>query len=667
MVYLGKKTANRIRHSKWMQATLVVGLILTVGAVASASDPDSLPGSDFEIDTDANLIVDHFVLLDWANVDDDRKFDEPTGKDDDSYAGGSKENDVCPGTTTGSIPNNKSDLLGFGVYVEDGDPGFLHLFWTRVNEPNGTTLMDFELNQSDVDCGNGINVERTQDDLLIEYRIEQGGAVATIKVRKWTGTEWGSATDLTVADQAVGTINESPIAAADSDGLIPEGEISPRTFGEASLDLDFIFDENSCKSFGSAFLKSRASDSFNSQLKDLIAPQPISITNCGTVTIRKQTDPDESPNTTEFAFAKNFTTDPSSGNDFNLIDDGVKTFTNVLFGTGLTVSEGTLPDGWIFTSIDCSASSNVTPNISGKTVTFAIDAPNDSLDCTFTNTERGKIIIEKQTLPDSDPADFTFTGDVAGTLSDGETAMADVAPGQYTSAETVPTGWVLTSIVCDDANSSGAANTATFNVEPGETVTCVFTNTKDGKIIIDKVTDPSESSKSFAFTGDLGGFSLTDTATPKDSGFITPGQDYDIAETVPTGWSLDSVSCVRTVTGAGDSAWDTDGTTVPNGVRVSLEPGDTVTCTFTNTRLLKVVVLVCWEDTDLLESSEIEDAQNNQFSTLGGGAIDEATQRLICGSGGVVADELSPGETGFSSIFDALWSIFLGGNFPVPE
>ena len=62
-------------------------------------------------------------------------------------------------------------------------------------------------------------------------------------------------------------------------------------------------------------------------------------------------------------------------------------------------------------------------------------------------------------------------------------------------SETVPPGWNLTSIVCDDTdstgdldtetatfsdgNSSGDLNTgtATFNVEPGESVTCVFTNT----------------------------------------------------------------------------------------------------------------------------------------------------------------------------------------------
>jgi hypothetical protein len=111
----------------------------------------------------------------------------------------------------GSIPNNKSDLKTFGVYTEPGTPGFLHLFWTRVQEPSGTTLMDFELNQSSTDCGHGVNPVRTEGDLLIEYRIEQGGATATLKIREWSGSAWGPAQDLTAIGAATGTINSSAI------------------------------------------------------------------------------------------------------------------------------------------------------------------------------------------------------------------------------------------------------------------------------------------------------------------------------------------------------------------------------------------------------------------------------------------------------------------------
>ena len=51
--------------------------------------------------------------LDWANVDEIRATDVATGTNDDSYKGGVKEDTSCPDETTGSIPNNKSDLLTF--------------------------------------------------------------------------------------------------------------------------------------------------------------------------------------------------------------------------------------------------------------------------------------------------------------------------------------------------------------------------------------------------------------------------------------------------------------------------------------------------------------------------------------------------------------------------
>ena len=42
----------------------------------------------------------------------------------------------------------------------------------------------------------------------------------------------------------------------------------------------------------------------------------------------------------------------------------------------------------------------------------------------------------------------------------------------------------------DSAGNVGNA-TATFHLGAGETVTCTFTNTKRGQIIIDKVTKPA--------------------------------------------------------------------------------------------------------------------------------------------------------------------------------
>src|SRR6185503_6015301 len=70
---------------------------------------------------------------------------------------------------------------------------------------------------------------------------------------------------------------------------------------------------------------------------------------------------------------------------------------------------------------------------------------------------------------------------------------ASVVPGTYASVEGTKTGWDLTSISCDDGSSTVGSTgnvstrTATFNVEAGETVTCTFTNTKHGSVIVKKV------------------------------------------------------------------------------------------------------------------------------------------------------------------------------------
>jgi hypothetical protein len=269
--------------------TAVLVVSVTGSALASHGDV-SLPGSNFEIDIDANIKVDHTTpSIDWANVNEIRKADSPSGANDESFGQGSKEDTAIPSVVNGSIPPNKSDLKFFGIYQEGGTTnGFLHLFWSRVQDPSGTTNMDFEFNQSNTLSSNGVTPVRTVGDLLIIYDLSQGGTHPTLSIREWTGSAWGPATDLTASGKATGSINTSPIPAAESDGL---GGQSARTFGEASIALSGIFgDPTVCQSFGAAYLKSRSSDSFTAALKDFIPPVTINVSNCGSVKIVKTDD-----------------------------------------------------------------------------------------------------------------------------------------------------------------------------------------------------------------------------------------------------------------------------------------------------------------------------------------------------------------------------------------
>jgi len=600
----------------WMTiGSMTIGLVLVLPAVASHPEA-SLPGSNFEIDVDANLKVDDPPpSIDWASVSEARANDLASGTNDDSYAGGAKEDDTCPGTTTGSIPNNKSDLLTFGAYVEpeaDG-PGFLHLFWTRVQEPNGTTLMDFELNKSSTDCGNGVNPVRTVGDLLIEYRIEQGGATATLRVREWDGFVWGPAQDLTAVGAATGTINSSPIPASESDGLSTTDPISPRTFGEASLDLDFVLDDTRCDSFGSAFLKSRASDAFNSQLKDFIKPVSVAITNCGSVIIRKVTDPPSDPSTTTFGFTKTFATDPPTGNTFSL-GHGQSTGTtfvgNVLFGSGLTVDETSLPAGWDFVDVNCAASTGVTPGINGSLVTFAIDSAADILDCTYTNRARGAIVIEKITDDGNGafeftsstltPSPFTLTTTGPGEAGKDSRTFNGLPPGTYDVSETVPAGWNLVSSSCSDGS-----NPASIGLSGGETVTCTFHDARQlGAILITKTRkhaaggsgDQPHAGVTFTVTGGSLPAGGTQVVTGADGTACLDGLvlssfvgDYTVTETIPNGYHAAKTSDTVTVSAeatcssgpkAGVSFHNTPLTNVTVSVDSQVDGGtaSTITC-----------------------------------------------------------------------------------------
>ncbi len=225
-------------------AVLLAGSLTQTVAFASHSEV-SLAGSNFEIDTDANLKVDDAApSIDWASVNQGRRVDTDSGSTDESFGQGTKEDTASPVVVDGSIPPNKSDLKEFGVYQEgSGGTGFLNMYWTRVQDPSGTTNMDFEFNKrqctqnatpADTDCSaNGITPIRSVDDLLVTYDLSRGGTVATISLREWTGTVWGPAEDLTDRTRRPGRSTRRRYRLRRGWA----GALSPRTFGEAQLDL----------------------------------------------------------------------------------------------------------------------------------------------------------------------------------------------------------------------------------------------------------------------------------------------------------------------------------------------------------------------------------------------------------------------------------------------
>ena len=240
------------------------------------------------------------------------------------------------------------------------------------------------------------------------------------------------------------------------------------------------------------------------------------------------------------------------------------------------VAEGVLPAGWDFTSASCALEGGgPTGVVLAKSISAITVEPGKTTICTFTNTKRGHIVVDKVTLPAGDPQSFSFTAGGAGYSNFALTDVAapnnqEVVPGAYSVAESVPAGWDQTSAVCDKGETIGS-----LDVEPGETVTCTITNTKRGHIVVDKVTLPAGDPQSFSFTAGGAGYSnfaLTDVAAPNNQE-VVPGA-YSVAESVPAGWDQTSAVCDK-------------GETIGS---LDVEPGETVTCTITNTKRGHIVV-----------------------------------------------------------------------------
>src|SRR5262249_52931017 len=94
----------RLKTSGWGRVVILGAVALLVSALAGRSGYPrashaevSLPGSNFEIDADANIKVDDPApSIDWANVNEIRKADSPSGANDESFGQGTKEDTAVP-------------------------------------------------------------------------------------------------------------------------------------------------------------------------------------------------------------------------------------------------------------------------------------------------------------------------------------------------------------------------------------------------------------------------------------------------------------------------------------------------------------------------------------------------------------------------------------------
>ncbi len=542
---------------------------------ANNGTPGCLPplsGSTFA-GGDGNLLTSPttFGTTDWQNAPSlTPGFDLPSGKTDNSFGQGTKEDNPVVTVVTGSIPPNKSDLTRF--YAADeflNGHNFLYLAWERTNVL-GTANFDFEINQAaqpDLTTVGTKTLVRTAGDLLVTYDFSNGGGRPTIGLLRWLTSAtvpvvqgfatnacfssntfpcWGDQVTLDGTEAIAAVNNLDPV----TDPLFPSSAnyINPLPalqFGEVAIDLTKagVFPAGTCEVFSSTFVRSRSSTSFTAEIKDFIAPVPETITNCGTVTIIKHTDPrgvDQNFSYTSNLAGAELSCDQTA-TSFTLNDSGnsssdssanTQSCSNVPIGS-YTVTEGANPANFIFESLSCTATgsgSGMQDGTNPKQANITIAAGSDSVTCTYVNKlQLGAIKISKTSSKTGNAlagAKFSIAGpnsysNSVTTGSDGTVCVDGLAFGSYTVTETAaPTGFVI-----DD--SSGHTLTVNTNAKCSDSTfvggTTSFTDTPVADIQVNFRDGGSGTTSATISCDNTTGTKDTSTVTGWDSSVTVTG------------------------------------------------------------------------------------------------------------------------------------------------
>jgi hypothetical protein len=481
---MSKHLARRRVSIKTMVIPIAVLAVVILG-VAGASSAN-LSGSTFE-GNDGNLTVNTAGNADWVNAPNRVRGDDlASGTSDNSFGQGTKEDDPNVSVVTGSIPPQKSDLTRFYVGSEFANSSnYLYLAWERSNVL-GSANMDFEINklaQPNLTTTGPKTLNRSAGDLLITFDFGGSGS-PVLGLLKWVTSGatsqcfsanalpcWGNRVNLSAAGEAEGAVNSVTVNDPIANVSLPAG-----TFGEAAVNLTAagVFPTGTCTAFGSTFLKSRSSASFPAEVKDFVAPQPVNISNCGTIVVNKVT---ENGNAT-FGYT---TTGGLSPSTFTLQGGDTRTYGpgTVLPGTYTVTEDTPLPSGWTFKTLTCTTGGAVNGQVATITMT-----PGATITCTYTNhtnvTPSITTLLSASTVNIGDPVhdSATLTGatsDAGGTVTYSAYAGANNCTGTdlLNSTVTVTNGVVPDSaaftptaagtysfqaVYSGDANNNGASS-----------------------------------------------------------------------------------------------------------------------------------------------------------------------------------------------------------------
>ena len=272
------------------------------------------------------------------------------------------------------------------------------------------------------------------------------------------------------------------------------------------------------------------------------------------IRVTKQTNPDGSAQTFTLQLRDGM------GNPIGApqtVGDG-QTATWVALAQGTFQVTEAVPTGWDLATAPCTGASANSAITNGRSITLGDTTNNDAV-CTYTNTQRGQIVVTKDTDPEGNSGTFPVT--LAGPNAFSETGNLVDDGGQHTFLAPPGTPYNLTenltglpytldSITC--ARGATTLNPASFTVNVADSITCTVTNDANpGTVTVTKDTDPEGGTGPFPVT--LGGpnaFSQTKNLAgdgSSDSFTNVPADSpYNLTEDL-TGlpYTLDSITCMN--------------------------------------------------------------------------------------------------------------------------
>ena len=556
---------RRFLKSKRTAGVLAGAVVLAIGIAVPAMAVLSGSPSNFE-SNDGNMVVDSAGHNDWASVTANPNYvhitDPASTSSDDSFMPGQKQDTVCPVIVQSKNPP-KTDFTDVASFNEtnfaSGDT-FLYGATIRFTA-NGSASENVELNQGkNGNCGTDpvtgtTLLARTTGDKLIAIDYTTGGTTVTFSVLTWIdGTDssnptcfvktdtppcWGANVQTLSSNAAEGLTNQAPITAANNS--INGAALVANQFAEFGVNLTLagIVPANTCEAFPQTVWESRTSgSSFVSSTTDIALEHHL-ISNCGTLVVKKVTDPSPDPTNTAFAFSLNGDNPPNTSlpKPFSLTN-GQSNSTQVFAGSNFSVAE-TVPANWALTSATCD---NSTGTLSGSTLSNIAVAANSTTTCTFNDKlNLGAIKITKVSSKAAatplagavfsikDSGGNAVTGSPATTGADGTVCVDHLPFGTYSVQETkAPPGYSI---------DNGAAQNVTVNAVS----TC-----GDGHEATFKATDTPLTDVTVTSTSEApGGTKSTITCTDSSSSNIgnSPQGPVDPAKVTANGLKPGTYTC----------------------------------------------------------------------------------------------------------------------------